>query len=384
MQHWPEQAYRNHKRNLLVSALQRAGFADPPVAALVPGAPGERRRMDLAARRIGNRIVVGLNRQKSPEIVDLATCLVLDPALFALLAPVRSLLAGITALRRQGSIIANMLDGGPDLLLRTDAPVQASDRTALAEFAHSHHLPRLAWARGESDPEPIAVLRPPTISLSGIAVTPPPGAFLQATRAGEAAIVAAVLDALPGEAPVAELFAGCGTITFALAQHTRVCAWEGDAAAVAVLQSAANRAGLGGRITVAHRDLGRQPLQRAELSRFAAVVLDPPFAGAAPQISRIAAAKVPMVIYVSCNPGTLARDARLLRQVGYRLRCATPIDQFLWSERLESVCVFTVAQPARSRPRARSPSSLRRDGRSHPVEGANPRSCSPAQRDNYP
>ncbi|HEX4172518.1 MAG TPA: class I SAM-dependent RNA methyltransferase [Acetobacteraceae bacterium] len=352
MQHWPEQAYRNYKRDLLVTALRRAGFPDPPVEALVPGAAGERRRMDLAIRRAGERVILGLHRQKSGEVVDLASCLVLHPALFVLLAPLRNLLARMVAPCHQGSVIANLLDSGPDLLLRTDAPVQATDRTALAEFARLHHLPRIAWAQGTSDAEPIAVLRPPTTSLSGVVVTPPPGAFLQASGGGEAAIVGAVLDALPSEAPVAELFAGCGTITFALARRVRVSAWDGDAAAVIALRIAANRAGLAGRITATHRDLARQPLQPSELGGFAGVVLDPPFGGAAFQTAQIAAAEVPVVIYVSCNPRTLMRDARLLRGAGYQLQSATPIDQFLWSERLESVCVFTVATP-RSRHRLR-------------------------------
>jgi 23S rRNA (uracil1939-C5)-methyltransferase len=289
--------------------------------------------------------MLGLNRQKSSSVVDLATCLVLHPALFALLAPLRSLLARVEGLRQHGSLIANLLDSGPDLLLRTDASVRVADRAALAEFAHRHHLPRFAWARGDDDPEPIAVLRPPATSFSGVVVTLPPGAFLQASVAGEAAIVAAVLDALPGKAPVAELFAGCGTITFALAPRGRVRAWEGDAAAVTALRSAANRAGLAGQIAVTQRDLARQPLQPAEFHGFGSVVLDPPFAGAALQTAQIAAAKVPVVIYVSCNPAALARDARLLRQAGYQLQAATPIDQFLWSERLESVCAFTLAAP---------------------------------------
>jgi 23S rRNA (uracil1939-C5)-methyltransferase len=152
-----------------------------------------------------------------------------------------------------------------------------------------------------------------------------------------------VLDALPAKGRIAELFAGCGTITFALAQRVRVAAWEGDAASVSALRAAANHAGLAGRVTVTQRDLTRQPLQAKELSGFAAVVLDPPFAGAAIQVTQIAAAKVPVVIYVNCNPTTLARDARLLSQAGYRLQAATPIDQFLWSTRLESVCVFARA-----------------------------------------
>jgi 23S rRNA (uracil1939-C5)-methyltransferase len=298
--------------------------------------------MDLAVRRVRDRVVLGLHRQRSADIVDLTTCLVLHPALTALMPPLRGLLIRLEALRREGSAIANLLDSGPDVLLRTDAPLQLADRIALAEFARAHSLPRVAWAEGDDEPEPIAVLCPPTTSLSGVEVAPPPGAFLQASAAGEAAIVAAVLDALPAKGRIAELFAGCGTITFALAGRARVAAWEGDAATASALRTAASKAGLAGRIEVTQRDLARQPLQAKELRGFAAVVLDPPFAGAAAQVAQIAVARVPTVIYVSCNPATLSRDARSLRQAGYRVIAATPIDQFLWSTRLESVVAFAV------------------------------------------
>lgn len=299
--------------------------------------------MDLAARRTRDGIVLGLHRQGSSDITDLTTCLVLHPNLVALMPPLRGLLTRLQALRREGSVIANLLDSGPDVLLRTDGRLQLSDRIALTEFARTHALPRIAWAQGTDEPEPVAVLRPPTTSLSGITITPPPGAFLQASASGESAVVTAVLDASPTRGRIAELFAGCGTITFALAGRTRVAAWEGDAASASALRNAANKAGLAGRIEVMQRDLARQPLQTKELSGFAAVVLDPPFAGAASQTAQIAAAGVPVIIYVSCNPATLSRDARLLRQAGYHLKTATPIDQFLWSARLESVVVFAAA-----------------------------------------
>jgi 23S rRNA (uracil1939-C5)-methyltransferase len=297
--------------------------------------------MDLAVRRSRDAIVLGLHRQRSGEVVDLTTCLVLHPRLVALMPPLRELLARLQAVRREASVIVNLLDSGPDLLLRADQLLHVADRIALAEFAHVQALPRIAWARGNDEPEPVAILRPPTTTLAGVTVTPPPGAFLQASIAGETAIVGSVLAALPDKGRVAEPFAGCGTLTFAMAPRARVTAWEGDAASVVALRTAANRAGLSGRITVTQRDLARQPLQPAELAGFAAVVLDPPLAGAAAQVAPIAAAKVPAVIYVSCNPATLARDARMLSQAGYRLTAATPIDQFLWSGRLESVCVFS-------------------------------------------
>jgi 23S rRNA (uracil1939-C5)-methyltransferase len=298
--------------------------------------------MDLAARRTRNGVVLGLHRLRSAEVVDLTTCLVLHPGLVALLPTLRTLLTRLQALRREGSVIANLLDSGVDLLVRSDAPLTLADRISLTEFARTNALPRIAWARGNEEAEPVAVLRPATTSLSGVTVTPPPGAFLQASLSGESAIIAAVLDGLQAKGRIAELFAGCGTLTFALARRAHVAAWEGDAASASALRRAANHAGLAGRIEVTQRDLARQPLHMRELSRFAAVVLDPPFAGAAKQLAQIAAAKTPVVIYVSCNPATLSRDVRTLRQAGYHLESATPIDQFLWSTRLESVVVFAL------------------------------------------
>ena len=349
LQHLPDATYIAEKTALLAAALRRAGFSDNALSQPARVGPGERRRMDLAVRRGRGGVVLGLHRQHSTEVVDLITCLVLHPTLVELMPPLREVLARLQAFRRESSVIANLLNSGVDLLVRTDAPLALSDRVALTKFARSHRLPRIAWALGSDEPEPIAMLRPPTTSLSGITVVPPSGGFLQASTTGETAIISAVVAALPEKGRVAELFAGCGAITFALAQCRRVAAWEGDTASASALRTAANHAGLAGRIEANQRDLARQPLQAKELAGFAAVVLNPPFAGAAAQVAQIAAAKPPVVVYVSCNPATLSRDARLLRQSGFTLRSATPIDQFLWSTRLESVCVFSSAPVARQR-----------------------------------
>jgi 23S rRNA (uracil1939-C5)-methyltransferase len=356
LQHWRPDAYLAWKTNLLRHALTRAGFIDPPLHPIVSCPPASRRRMDLAVRRTASGVVLGLHRVRSTEVVDLAGCAVLHPTLAALLDPLRHLLAGLATPWRQASVVANLLDGGPDLLLRTGVAPTASDRATLADFARRHDVPRIAWAEGNHEPEPVALLRPPLVTLSGVAVTPPPGAFLQATESGEHAIIAAVLAALltphapplsplvvPPLSPrarIAEFHAGCGTLTFALARHAHVQAWEGDGPAVAALSQAANRAGLAGRVRAAQRDLARQPVRGAELAGFAAIVLDPPHAGALEQMTPIATSGVPVVIHVGCNPAALARDAAVLRQGGYALAAATPIDQFLWSPRLESVCVF--------------------------------------------
>jgi 23S rRNA (uracil1939-C5)-methyltransferase len=230
------------------------------------------------------------------------------------------------------------------MLLRTDAVLTLEDRLALTDFARDHGLPRVSQTIGNDIPETIGLLRPPVTALSGISVRPPPGVFLQATAEGERAIVEAVLHGMPGKITsktrVAELYAGCGTLTFALAGVVRVAAFEGDTATVGALKQAINQGGVAGRIEAFQRDLARQPLSAKELKAFAAVVLDPPHGGAAAQIGQIAAAGVPTVVYVSCNPATLSRDARVLNGAGYTLAAVTVIDQFLWSVRVESVSVF--------------------------------------------
>ena len=354
LQHWRDEAYAGWKRDLVLTALDRAGFPADAVAPLVRTPPRARRRMEFAARRGPEGVTFGLHRAHGADIVDLHVCEVLVPALVALIAPLRALLSGLGALRRDGSVLANMLDHGADLLVRTDGPLLHTDRAKLAAFAAERHVGRISWALGKGAPETAAMLGRPAISFAGHVVEPPPGAFLQACAEGEAAIVEAVLAGLPerlaGRAHAVELFAGIGTLSFPLARRLRVLAYEGDPGAAAAVR----RAQAGSRVEMARRDLARQPLSAKELRGAACVVLDPPYGGAEMQCGLIAAAGVPRVIYVSCNPGVLARDAAPLRAAGYRLVRATPIDQFVWSAQVECVAVFEqsriVRAPSSARP----------------------------------
>jgi 23S rRNA (uracil1939-C5)-methyltransferase len=179
--------------------------------------------------------------------------------------------------------------------------------------------------------------------LGEVEVAPPPGAFLQASRDGEAAIIAAVMAGLPAKLPVRpkllDLYAGIGTLSFPLAARGRVTAVEGSAEAVAALDAAARKAVA--RVEAVKRDLARQPFLPAELKAFDLVVLDPPYAGAAEQVAQIARSTLRHVVYVSCNPVALARDAAVLRGAGFAVRSATPVDQFRWSSHLESVVSFS-------------------------------------------
>ncbi len=339
LQHWQDAPYAAWKVAQAGAALRRAGFAETPTGPLARTPPGVRRRVDLALQRAGAAIHVGLHRHRAADVVDLRTCLVLDPALVRLLDGLRVLLPGLVAFRRTGSAEANLLASGIDLVLRTDGALTAADRTALAAFAAAIGACRISWGDVGRGPVELACqLTPPLLEMDGAVVAPPAGAFLQASPHGETAIRAAVLAGLPppSRRPVVELFAGIGTLTFALAAHARVVAYERDAAAHAALR----RAAAGRNVATVHRDLARQPLAAKELAGVAAIVLDPPFGGAAAQMPGIAASGAGRVIYVSCNPAALARDGRLLAAAGYQARQCTPIDQFLWSSAVESVTVF--------------------------------------------
>ncbi|WP_428392138.1 class I SAM-dependent RNA methyltransferase [Lichenicoccus sp.] len=348
LQHMSMAAMAEFKCQLVQEALHAAGFALPARIDFVASPPASRRRMDLAVQRTQAGIVVGLNPRGGGDVVGLSECHVLDPALFALTQCLEPMLRRLTCLRARGSLLVNLLDSGPDLLLATEAAPGTCDRARLAAFAAGAGIPRIAWRPlkgGDGESETLCALAPVRHLLSGATISPPPGAFLQASREGEQAIVAAVLAGLPGSLPrrarIVELYAGCGTLSFALARHAGVWAIEGDAAAVACLHGAAG----GMRLRATRRDLTRQPLLAREFAGAAAIVLDPPFAGAGPQMPELARAGIARVILVSCNPRALARDATLLQAAGYRLEQLTIIDQFVWSSGVESVAVFAKPRP---------------------------------------
>lgn len=331
LQHWAEAPYADWKASRAAAAI---GLPTLPLARTPPGT---RRRMDLGIRRMGDAVQIGLHRRRSRDVVDMQACPILHPTLFALVQALRPVLLRLEGLHRVGEASVNLLDNGPDLLLRTDADLTSRDRVTLATFARAHRVPRVSAGRiGQAGHEPAAAMERPVLDLSGHATAIPPGAFLQASREGERAIVEAVLRLLPEriKGPIVELYAGSGSLTHAIATRSRVVAFEGDAASVAALRGAGN-----GRVTATMRDLARQPLAAVDLKGAGAIVLDPPYSGAAPQMPALAASGLP-IVYVSCNPGALTRDSRFLLAAGYRVHAAEAVDQFLWSAQVETVVAF--------------------------------------------
>ena len=338
LQHWRRDAYTAWKVGLIARALEQRGVDTPRFEPPLVGAPGERRRVDFVLRRQGRRILAGFHERSSPRMVDVTTCVVARPALTALLQPLRTGLASILPDGGAADAIVNETDSGPDLLLRPHRRLDLSleRREALVTLAEQADLARLSWG-DRASAEPVVVRRVPLLLLGDVGVEPPPGAFLQATKRAEQAMRAAIADWTGGASRLADLFAGIGALS--LGRAGKLALFESDRSAVLAVDATARRLG-GGRVTVERRDLFRNPLTASELEAFDAVLLDPPRAGAAAQSGELARARVPRVVYASCDPGSFARDARTLQDGGYRLEKLLPIDQFLWSAHVELIALF--------------------------------------------
>jgi len=336
LQHMDDDTYAAWNVGIIRSALARVGLEDAPLAPLERTPPGARRRARFGALKRGKRVWFGFNERQSHRLADLEECPVLTPRLFALVDPLRRLLADILPEGGQCDVVAADLEGGIDLLLVGPRDLGRAARETLVAF-EPEVVARIAWQPDErGNAEPVANRRPVAVRFGGVSIALPPGAFLQASAEGEAALVAAVTRAVGDAARIADLFAGLGTFSIPLSQQAAVHAVESDVAAV----TAVSRSVQGLRLTAERRDLFEQPLTVKELNRFDAVVFDPPRAGAAAQAGALAASKVPLVVGVSCNPATFARDARILVDGGYRLTRVHPVDQFLWSAHVELVGVF--------------------------------------------
>lgn len=333
LQHIDDASYAAFLVDRIAGALAAQGLsADIASPHLSP--PGSRRRVALRALRRGKQAVLGFAEGGSHKLIDLGECPVMHPSLFALIKPLRALLPLITKDRSIADIRMTVADQGVDVLLSGVQAEGLAAAEALSDFANRHHLARLSLDEGFGpavrwEPDPV------TVTLGGVAVTLPEGAFLQATQDGESALVAAVNDCVSGA--VIDLFAGLGTFTFASGASHAV---EGTRDTIVALQMAANRSGR--LIKAEHRDLFRRPVTAAELKAYDTVIIDPPRAGAKEQIAEIAAAQVSTVASVSCNPATFARDAKILVDAGYRIDWIRPVGQFRWSTHTELAARFSL------------------------------------------
>jgi 23S rRNA (uracil1939-C5)-methyltransferase len=335
IQHWEVERYRAWKREIVVETLALSKI-ECDVAPLIDAHGLGRRRITLHAR-IGTHDVlkVGFAAANSHDIIPVDRCPILAPGLGGALDSAWALAEPLISIGKPLDIQITAADNGLDVDVRGSGPLQAKMIATLSRLAEQHRLTRLT-RHGEL----VLMRTPPVVAIGTARVTLPPGSFLQATAAGEEALAEQVVGHCQRAKHVADLFCGVGPLALRLATKSRISAFDSDTGAVTALQKAAMAASGLKPVKTEARDLFRRPLMPQELRDFDAVVFDPPRQGAQAQAQQLAASKVPVVVAVSCNVATFARDARILVEGGYKIEGVTPVDQFRHTAHVELVAKF--------------------------------------------
>jgi len=342
LQHVAPEYYTRWKQAQIRIALGHRGFEDVRILAPELSPAASRRRATFSAMGQGNA-VVGFTARASHRIIDLAECPVLAPEITALLAPLRKFLGKQLKKRQKMKIQINLADNGLDIILVSSGAPDLDLRMDIAAFAEAQDIARLCWQDSKLKntlPEILCERRRPYVSFAGRQVFLPPGAFLQATKQGEAALTRYMKHALAGADKIVDIFAGCGTFTAALIGDHAVHGVDGNPEMMAALKNSARQMGKIRALTTEVRDLFLRPLLPHELKKYDGAVIDPPRAGARDQIAEIIKSSLADLVMMSCNPATFARDARMLVDAGFVMGDILPVDQFLYSPHGELVASF--------------------------------------------
>ena len=341
LQHWAPTSYQQWKIARIKNAIEKISSPGTIVDDLVPAKAEARRRADLSIRHLKTRSVLGFYERDSNKIVDIEACSLLDPEIINFSNAFRKVSHLLIQPDESSRISINKLDTGLDVLVFLESDLSLEGLEAINDLANSHNLCRVSASIAPSnDIIPIIEKNTPIMKFSEVSIIPPPGAFLQATKEGTRLITEAVISGIGGAKRILELFSGCGTLSIPLQYHATVHAVEGDQLAAAALRKATVKAGIDSRLSVEIRDLIKDPVPADKLSKYDAIVFDPPRSGAKKQAEQIAKNGPHTVVAVSCNPNTFARDGKILIEGGYELKKVTPIDQFLWSPHIELVALF--------------------------------------------
>jgi len=337
--------YQSWKLRIVKEALSRCKIESPNIKTLIPGHISRRRHIRFSARRLVSGTVIGFKRFGSNQIVDVKTCPVTVEKICNVIPALRDLLNGFLQVKENAEVAITASDSGLDITLLIPKEPNLSYREIIANFAVTYDIARICWKnlndKSFEAAEPVIERRAVMVHFGKVSVKIPPDAFLQPTVSGEKTLRDIVFNAVKGSKKVIELFSGCGAFSLPLANRgVQISAFDFSEDHIFALLQAARDYGIGERVTAETRDLYRRPLVKSEFDEVGAIILNPPRTGAISQVMQIAKSKVPMVVYVSCNPNTFARDVYEMIAGGYKLEQLVPVDQFLWSPHIELVGVL--------------------------------------------
>jgi 23S rRNA (uracil1939-C5)-methyltransferase len=335
IQHWQMDAYRKWKRRLVIDTLANSGI-DCGVDELIDAHGTGRRRMVLHARVSPQGVLrVGFAAAGRHEIIAIDHCPILDPSLHGAINAANDIAEALAPVSKPLDIQVTAADNGLDVDVRGSGPLNSQLLTKISKLAETHHLARLT-RHGEL----VLMRAPPVVQIGKAQMTLPPGCFMQPTAAGEETLAAQVMARCKGAKHIADLFCGIGPFALRLAEKFRVSAFDSDEPAITALNNAVKQTQGLKPLKAQARDLFRRPLMPQELRDYDGVVFDPPRQGAQAQSQQLAASKIGLVVAVSCNPATFARDARILIDGGYKIENVTPVDQFRYTPHVEVVAKF--------------------------------------------
>ena len=341
-QHMGQALYRDWKRGLAVEALRRAHL-EADVAPLIDTHGAGRRRATFHARfPHGGPDAVGFMRARSHDIVPIDACPLFSASMAGAVEAARALAGDLRGLGKPLDIGVTATLDGLDVDLRGTGPLELTETRKLMRTAERLDLARLA-----NHGALVIERRAPRVAFGEALVTLPPGGFLQATEASEERLAQIAEEAFKDAKKVADLFCGAGAFALRLARRREVFAADSDAAAIQALERGATTVSGLRKVVAVRRDLFRRALRAEELASFDGALFDPPRAGAETQAHQFVASALTIVVAISCNPATFARDARILVEGGFRLETVAPLDQFSFSPHVEIAAVFR-------RPRAKS------------------------------
>lgn len=335
MQHASDAFVADWKLGIVKGALAGQGL-EAEFRPIITSPPKSRRRATIAARRTKTGALMGFHARASDMVVEVPNCQLLHPDLIATFPGLQALVKLGGSRTAEVSLTVTRSLSGADVMVVGGKPLDGQLQLELARVTETYGFARLTW-NGDT----VALRTAPMQRFGRALVSPPPGAFLQATVEGEQALLRTVALAIGSAKKVVDLFAGVGTFALPLAERAEVHAVEGEAAMTAALAKSANNTEGLKRVTVETRDLFRRPLEDDEFKGVEAVVIDPPRAGADAQMAVLARSKVPVIASVSCNPISFARDAKVLIAGGYHLDWVQVVDQFRWSAHVELVAKFS-------------------------------------------
>ena len=335
MQHASDTFVADWKTDVIRLGLSARGI-ETELRPIVTSPPQSRRRATLHGRRTKKGAMVGFFGRGSDALIEVPDCKLLDPAIIAAIPMLEELTVAAASRKSTVGLVVTLSKSGLDIDIRDAKPLEPQGISEMSALVERHKLARLSW-----DGEAVATRVPPIQIFGAGHVTPPPGAFLQATDHGQQALSACVQEILGDAKQVVDLFAGCGTFTLPAAEKAEVWALEGEAPLIEALDAGWRKATGLKKVKSETRDLFRRPLLPNELRKTDAVIIDPPRAGAEAQTIELAQSNVKRIAAVSCNPISFARDAEILINGGYHLDWVQPVDQFRWSSHVELVAQFT-------------------------------------------